>query len=103
MKKLSQGEETFWLHCRVEGLNPERQFRFCKRKWTFDFAFEKQKLAVEIEGGLWTYGRHNRASGFIKDCAKYNSAVKLGWHVLRYPTEQVIDGTAINDVLEMVR
>jgi hypothetical protein len=30
-------------------------------------------------------------------------AVKLGWSVLRYSTDMVLAGDAINDILELVR
>lgn len=39
---------------------------------------------MEIEGGEWMRGRHNRGGGFIEDCRKYNAAVVRGWRVLRY-------------------
>jgi hypothetical protein len=60
-------------------------------------------IAVEIEGGLFTAGRHVRGAAVEKDFEKYNAAAKLGWRVLRYSTKMVTDGTAINDVLEMLR
>lgn len=50
------------------------------RKWRFDYAFEAQKLAVEIEG----QGRHQTYLGFRGDCEKYNSACLHGWRVLRF-------------------
>ena len=101
-KALSQGESAFALHCRAEGLTPEREYIFSKRKFRFDFAFPDKKLAVEVEGGIWMNGRHNRASSIEMDFFKYNLATKLGWHILRYSTAMAIDGTAISDVLEML-
>lgn len=104
MKKLSPGEEAFALHCRVSlhPVNqPVREYKFHpERKWRFDFAFPAEKLAVEIEGGVFSGGRHGRGLGFINDCIKYNAAVKLGWRVLRYSTDMVISGDAMNDVME---
>ena len=103
MKKLSQGEEAFALHCRAEKIYPERQYKFCSsRKWTFDFAFPIQRVAVEVEGGTWGYGRHNRAGGFEKDCEKYNTATLADWRVLRYTTKMVLDGIAIEEVKRLV-
>lgn len=54
------------------------------RKWRFDFAWPRYRVAVEIEGGVFTQGRHTRSTGFIADCAKYNAAALHGWLVLRY-------------------
>lgn len=69
---------------------PVTEYKFCKdRKWRFDYAFVKQKIAVEQEGGAWSGGRHTRGSGFIKDMEKYNKAVMLGWRVLRYTPDQM--------------
>jgi very-short-patch-repair endonuclease len=54
------------------------------RRWRFDFACVEKKIAIEIDGGVWNYGRHNRASGYIKDLEKFNNAVILDWKVLKY-------------------
>lgn len=99
----SEGEEMLALHIRAEKLPaPEREFRFhSERMWRFDFAWPApRKLAVEVEGGVWTKGRHTRGSGYVKDLAKYNAAALAGWRVLRFATEQVRDGTAINAIKE---
>jgi very-short-patch-repair endonuclease len=101
---MSAGEETFALHCKAYGLQPERELAFHpKRKWRFDFAFPGYRLAVEIEGGTWARGRHSRGSGYLKDCEKYNTAAMMGWKVLRYPTQLVMDGTAIEQVREALK
>jgi very-short-patch-repair endonuclease len=99
----SPGEECFAYHCRAHNLSPEREYFFSpKRKWRFDFAFPDLKIAVEIEGGIWTGGAHTRGKHFESDAAKYNAAAKQGWKVLRYSTAMVERGDAINDVLEMM-
>lgn len=54
-----------------------------ERKWRFDFAWIEQRLALEVEGGAWSGGRHTRGSGFTSDIEKYNEATRLGWRVLR--------------------
>ncbi|MCK4815094.1 hypothetical protein KA005_04930, partial [bacterium] len=72
-----------------------REYKFHPvRKWRFDFAL-KDRVAVEIEGGIWAQGRHTRGSGFIKDAEKYNTAAAMGWRVFRFPSDMVEDGSAI--------
>lgn len=68
------------------------------RKWRFDFAWPDKMLAVEIEGGTWTQGRHSRPKGFSDDCQKYNHAALLGWRVLRYTGDMVRKGEAVDQV-----
>lgn len=88
---MSHLEEAFALAWRTLGTRRARmvrEYRFHPvRRWRFDFACPGRKVAVEIEGGTWDFGRHNRGDGFAKDCEKYNTAVLLGWTVLRYPGE----------------
>ena len=65
------------------------EFRFHKvRRWRFDFAIPELKIAIEIEGGSWTQGRHTRGAGFQGDMEKYNTAQLMGWKVLRYTPQQ---------------
>jgi very-short-patch-repair endonuclease len=80
---------------------PVKEYKFCKgRRWRFDYAFVKQKIAVEQDGGIWSGGRHSRGSGIIKDMEKFNKAVILGWRVLHY-TPQQMTSEAINDIKEI--
>jgi very-short-patch-repair endonuclease len=65
------------------------------RQWRFDFAWPKERVALEVEGGVWTGGRHNRAAGFIEDCEKYNEATADGWRVVRVTKEQIDSGRAV--------
>ena len=68
----------------------EKEFRFHeKRRWRFDYCHVETKTAVEVEGGVWTRGRHTRGKGFIGDMDKYNAAAELGYAVLRYTTDQM--------------
>lgn len=85
------------LQIRAAGLPlPVEEFRFHPtRRWRFDLCWQNQKLAVEIEGGTWSHGRHVRGKGFQLDCIKYAEALCLGWRVLRVTTAMVNDGTAL--------
>lgn len=63
---------------------PEAEYRFDEtRRWRFDYAWPAQRVALEVEGGVWTGGRHTRGSGFLRDVEKYNEAAAQGWCVLR--------------------
>lgn len=75
---------------------PIPEYRFAPpRRWRFDYAWPALHLALEIEGGIWNGGRHVRGQGYENDCMKYNSAVLLGWTVLRATTAMVNDGRAL--------
>lgn len=68
------------------------QYRFhAKRQWTFDFAIVERSIAIELEGGHWINGRHNRGTGYENDCEKYNAASEDSWVLLR-ATKVMIPG-----------
>ena len=98
---MSQGEEEFALHCRLElhPVNqPQREFQFDPmRKWRIDFAWPERKLAVEIESSV-----HRIKGRFARDIDKYNALQKAGWTLLRYTAKMVHTATAIDDVLEIL-
>lgn len=57
------------------------------RKWRFDYACLRRRLAVEINGNAWATrggGRH----GGPKDLEKMNAAQAMGWCVLQYGTSK---------------
>lgn len=69
---------------------PIEEYRFHPvRLWRFDQAWPEYLLALEIDGGSWVNGRHNRAIGFQKDCEKFNAATELGWRVLHYTYDMI--------------
>lgn len=68
-----------------ENIIYKREHKFLKnRKFRFDIALLKDKIAIEYEGGIYNNGRHIRSYGYIKDIEKYNLAVLNGWKLLRY-------------------
>lgn len=58
------------------------------RKWRFDYAFPSRKIAIEIDGAIWTLGRHNRPRGYLNDMEKLNTAASMGWLILRFSTDE---------------
>jgi hypothetical protein len=57
-----------------------------KRRWRFDFCHLAAKVAIEIDGGVWSGGRHVRGQGYINDCSKCNAAMARGWRVFHLAT-----------------
>src|SRR5262245_38966906 len=94
----------FHAMCEQLGLGvPEPEYRFDpERKWRFDWAWPLNLIAMEIEGGAWIQGRHNRGSGFLRDMEKYNRAACLGWRVLRCTPQQFASGEILADVAEAI-
>lgn len=83
-----------YLGCKVDS-----EVLFAKgRKFRFDFAITDRKIAIEIEGGIYTNGRHTRGSGFSKDMEKYNLAIENGWVVLRYTPSQTKKTETFNQI-----
>lgn len=77
-----------------------REYKFHpKRKWRFDYLLEPDTdsfgdVAIEIEGAVWTQGRHTRGSGYVKDLEKYREAAAQTFKVFRFTTQEVLNGTA---------
>lgn len=81
-----------------------REHRFDPvRRWRFDFCWIPQKVAVEVEGGIWVNGAHSRGKHFISDCDKYNTATMAGWKVFRVTGEHIKSGEAIDLVRKVLR
>lgn len=88
---------SFDRQCELAGLpKPETEYRFHPtRRWRFDFAWPSRSIAVEVDGGVFVQGRHNRGVGVEKDMEKFAEAMIAGWRVLRVSTDQVKSGQAL--------
>ncbi len=97
---------------------PEFEYRFHPdRKWRFDLSWPKYDreirdgngavvaiqtlnnaaggLALEVQGGIFSRGRHTQGAALIKEWEKLNRAAELGWRVIYcQPTELCMDATA---------
>ena len=81
----------------------EQEFKFHPdRKWRADFHLKGRMILIEVEGGIWSGGRHTRGKGYIGDMEKYNAATMLGYQAIRFSTEQVKSGLAIQQIEKMV-
>ena len=63
--------------------------------WRWDFCWPERRLAVEIQGGIWTRGAHGHPSDILRNMEKHNDAVLLGWRWLQFSPEQVKAGDAV--------
>ena len=89
--RLEMRFETLWRAS--GGPELEKEFRFHpERKWRADFAHIPSRTLIEIEGGIYVNGRHNRGAGFAADLEKYFEAALSGWRVIRIgPNELTAD------------
>jgi very-short-patch-repair endonuclease len=94
---VSELEDALAFHVRALGLPSfEREFRFDpERRWRFDLAWPERRIACEVDGGVWTVGRHTRGRGWEADAEKLNAAAALGWRVIRVSGPMVEDGRAL--------
>ena len=95
---MSSLEERFlskWKSLQSVWPDPEREVMLFKpRRWRYDFVWADQMVIVEMEGGVWSAGRHLRPSGFIADVEKYNAAAVGGWVLLRYTVDDITKRSA---------
>jgi len=107
MSDLEAAFATRWRQ--LDGPPLEREYRFAAhhvgfgpgirkrlrkaglRDWRFDFAHPGARVAIEMDGGTWTRGRHVRGKGYANDCAKLNAAAFLGWRVWRLTSDMLAE------------
>ncbi len=100
---VSEGEAILSQHLRTLKIEFEQEFKFHPtRKWRADFHLKGKKVLVEVEGGIWSNGRHTRGKGYLGDLDKYNAATMMGYQVIRFSTEQVKSGKAIEQILNLI-
>jgi hypothetical protein len=89
---------------KLNGLpTPETEFKFHPtKKWRFDYCFTYYRVAIEVEGGIFSNGRHVRGIGYARDMEKYNAAALLGYRILRYQPNK-IDCAEIRTMLGFIR
>lgn len=93
-KKKANRIDLFPEACSKFGLpRPTPEYRFhATRKWRIDYYFEAngRKVGLEVEGGIWTGGRHTRGKGFSGDMEKYNEAAAMGITILKVTPAELL-------------
>jgi hypothetical protein len=83
-----QYEEQFTL----PGLN--QRWDVCLRPWG---------LLLEVQGGTWINGKHNRGQGYQDDCTKARLAMLRGWKTIWLTAQDVHSGIALRFVQDYIK
>jgi very-short-patch-repair endonuclease len=68
-----------------ENYTIETEYKFLEdRKFHFDIAIPELKIAIELNGGIWSGGRHTNGTNYEKDLEKINLAQANGWRVFQF-------------------
>lgn len=97
-------------------LEPVFEFRFdSERKWRFDLAWPEHWLVeqsdhyihtrlsllyIEVQGSIFTGGRHTRGAALLREYEKINRATVLGWRGLFVTPQQLLTKQTIDMVRE---
>ena len=80
---------------------PVEQFRAIPgRRFRWDLAWPAQKLLVEVQGGIWTGGKHSTGVGVTRDCEKANLAALAGFRCLAVTSNHITSGKALRWIQE---
>jgi very-short-patch-repair endonuclease len=101
----SQHEERLALHIRAQRLPaPVREFLPIEgRRFRIDFAWPDRRIALEVQGGNWSGGRHTRAGALNAEYEKVNLLVLAGWRVLLVSPEHIQRGQALAWLRELLK
>jgi len=104
-------QALFLAACKAHGLPlPEVEYPFARhchepayrgRLWRFDYCWPQADVFLEVQGGLWTGGRHVRGQALLREYEKLNAATALGWSPV-FCTPEQLDSLAIMPTLKGV-
>jgi hypothetical protein len=92
LARLPASEPEYRFAAEHVGLGPGLRGRLAAiglRDWRFDRAFVKEHVYVELQGGVYTVGRHTRGAGYTSDLEKANAATLLGWMGLFFTSQML--------------
>jgi very-short-patch-repair endonuclease len=73
-----------------------------KRKYRFDFVNKEAKVAIEINGQIWSKGGHSSGTGLQRDYEKMNLAQCLGYAVFQLSSD-MINEYWINNIANTIK
>ena len=85
---------------------PKPEYRFHpERKWRWDYAWpnaslfsplDYTNLALEVQGGIWSRGRHATGAGIKGDMEKFSEGAALGWRLLLVEPKDLASPTTMD-------
>lgn len=94
------------VQLRAHNIRFEKQYRFHPtRKWRADFAMlneQRKGLMVEVQGGIYSGGRHTRGDAIEDECEKFAYAIMLHWYVMPITAKQIANGSAIKWICQFM-
>lgn len=100
VKKINVRERAIAAILTENKIEYHEQYKFHPdRRFRFDFALVKEKIAIEYEGGTWGKSRHTSGAGYARDVEKYRLAVLLGWRLLRYTVQDIEKGAGYQGII----
>lgn len=72
------------------------------RMFRWDFAWVKEKLLVEVQGGIYQKGAHSTGQGIERDMIKLNLATLNGYKVLQFSRRMIESGYALGVIHDML-
>ncbi len=91
-------------HLRACKIGFEQEYKFHpKRKWRADFLIIGTKILIEVEGGIWSGGRHTRGKRLYRGYGEIQLRSNDGFYSFTVQhTEQVKAGVAIKQIEQLV-
>ena len=76
--------------------SPTREVQLIQgRKWSWDFVYEANRIAIEIQGQTHKIGAHSSHAGLARDYEKGNAANIAGWCCLSFSADHIASGYAL--------
>ena len=99
---MSDLEDELAFQLKAAKIPFEREVR-CHpvRRWRLDFLVEGTKIAVEVQGGIWSGGRHTTGA-VEKEYEKENTALLMGYKILKVTAKHIRSGQALEWVETML-
>lgn len=90
--------------CEQFGLpKPVAEFKWHPtRKFRADYAWPEHRVLLELQGGVYTFGKHGRGSGIVKDMEKVSEASALGWLTIQILPKDLMSVKTTNYVKQAI-